>query len=1133
MNNHQRFNQLIGLWIIMLVIMLPIYSANVSAVSIRVTKNTGNAGVPKFIDGGGDEWVVETTIGEISETDVVSSENVFMKVAGNEQNFDTCREDPAGTVCEYTSDLSVGVPEDEYPFEVIYRFNSESVKRRSTVKAENSAPEITNLRVSQAADGKIDILFDVHEVGDFPVGLDKVEVIDADSGTVLIDVTGIEGKTELLYQGIITQINSGDEVKRVKVRASDLLGHVTESEAVSFRVDFIAPTVGKVNFTDMGRFIGNVAIESDLKVDFMENSRLSRVTVSSAQTSLENDVADSCLRDDENFQLWHCTWNRVRVKPEEVINLEFKVKDGKNNEGVASKEVRFIKDSFAPEIVFFGTERMYEGESYISNKRNDNRIILNFKEEGVGISKDGIRANLNSVGLTGTFNAPTDFNVTTSTAYWDVGGPPDAEVVNIGLTIFKDLVGNQAESLLESTLVVDNAEPIIDRIELFGFSSEGDKQYFQSNDALKIVFTAKEESGMTVLVNMNDLINDAKFKYPKTGITHSLGDGWRVFTQDDGNCERVAGRWECSILTEPLRSGSGEFVDVEIKIQDTAGNDVTARGGWEKTVDAKNVQNGEKGKYKIQLLGILDDEEPNYWGLSGKPRLLYDHIDLDVAKIGSTRMPVKVTLNSDESLAKVVGVELVGCKSNGIGPDVKRSLIYSGLEQGGSRNPILNLVVEFDQFDSDSLILPDDENKFKEALGDYSCEVQVLTKLGLRAIDKPELVEFSFEVPFAFSTLGALDQNLAQRIKDVKEGDFFQFADAISFLAIAVKWLNFFSQLYQIVVTVNQLIALFTTTAKTQVATIKATILADKLGGEAWIQALKLSCFSATLGGDGMMELVNYGQIFFGLLSCNPSAADNAGLGWYAWWQKSILDLYNLLSGRGVLGVPANSLYENLYTASFGLCLPGIIYNIEKAREVHCRKIICLGREVPAGFATVEMCDNMYDIMMCEFVWGPFWDFVGLGGLSQIGKLVQSLFYSPLGVIGGAIAIAEYIACDNLCYVEVTVGDVQACKTVQGIDKTITLIDNFVGAIQTAPAVTQERYCGQIDDIKLEELSGGQFIESEEDEEEGEEDPSTTPSTTGGVGTVVGPDQEVRNVDPQGNVGAPVSEGRTPGIVNP
>ncbi|MBS3140484.1 hypothetical protein J4479_05785, partial [Candidatus Woesearchaeota archaeon] len=71
------------------------------------------------------------------------------------------------------------------------------------------------------------------------------------------------------------------------------------------------------------------------------------------------------------------------------------------------------------------------------------------------------------------------------------------------------------------------------------------------------------------------------------------------------------------------------------------------------------------------------------------------------------------------------------------------------------------------------------------------------------------------------------------------------------------------------------------------------------------------------------------------------------------------------------------------------------------------------------------------------------------------------------------------------------------CRATTGINKVISIIDNLAGAVQTGPSLVGSQYCGQIDDIKLEELTGGQFLPKEEPKpaEKPEGRPSATPRT--------------------------------------
>lgn len=1107
-----ELNKLLGLWIILLVISIPFYSSSVLAASVQITANHGNDNVKGFINAKGDTWTVEASVSEASE---VKSDDVFLKVGAIEQKFDTCSSGTSGYVCSYSSDLSSGVQEKEFPFTVEYRFNGDKVSRSDVVKADGTAPVISSLTARQAADGVIDVSFFVEDKGLFPVGLKIVEILDADNGNILQAVDGVVGKKELSFQGVLAGITSGEGVRNIKVRAADLLGNVGISSAASFRIDFVNAVVEKAEFKDLGKFIGKSSIRSDLVIDVRETN-LVEILASSPQTSLDNTPPTSgrCIRDGQDYKLWHCTWNQVLVQPQSSIVLNFDITDGANNKGRSSKTITFVKDEFSPEVEFFGTERVYEGESFATD-RNDNRVVIRLKEQGAGIAKSGIRANLQALGLTGVAE-PTSFNETTLIGYWEVGNPAATNVARISLVELVDKVGNKAEATPEPGIVVDKSGPLVERIELVGLGDEGEHDYIQSNDKLKLKFTVLEENGLIIFLNLNELVTGAELDYPAQGLTHALESGWRVYTQDEG-CTKLEGKWECEIETESVMSGTGGLIDFEIKIEDTAGNNAI----WSHLKkEAKNIVSGREGKYQLQLLGLSTEEDPDYWELARKARPLASFIDLDTTELIPTRMPLKVDLKSKETQAKALSISLANCiKADEASPTIKSSQIFSAIPPGGEINPSVNIFLEFDTFDGREFFKIGEDEKFVEAKGNYECTLQVFTKVGRNAIQNPNLLKVNLEVPFKFSTLGAMDENLAQQVHDLKEDGWFKFTTALSYLATVFKFINFALRLFNSIVAFNQIIDLASDSIK---ATGDSARSAGYAGGNIWaagapatIEAMMTgSCLELQYNTGASWTFLQEIQKWAGLFSCNPSPTGE--FSWYGKWQKFVLSSYNIASGRGILGVPATSLYENIYTSMAGLCLSGIIYNVEKSREVYCRKIICYGREVPAGVATIESCNKLNALLVCEFWAGPFFDFVGFGGISAIGKTLESFFSSPLGFI----ALSEVVGCFPLCILPYNPTAVSVCKVATGLNKALSIIDNIVGAIQTAPSVTGQHYCSQIDDIDLNELTGGKFLPKEGEEESAPKERAAIPGQ--GVRSVVDENQQVQQIDPR--TGRPVGQ---------
>ena len=103
--NGERAWSFAGILVIMLVISMPFYSANVMAVNVQITKNQGEKGLWGFLDADNDVWTVEAVIADVPEGSVDPA-NVKIKIGGNEAEFKTCTDGTLGVTCEYISPLS-------------------------------------------------------------------------------------------------------------------------------------------------------------------------------------------------------------------------------------------------------------------------------------------------------------------------------------------------------------------------------------------------------------------------------------------------------------------------------------------------------------------------------------------------------------------------------------------------------------------------------------------------------------------------------------------------------------------------------------------------------------------------------------------------------------------------------------------------------------------------------------------------------------------------------------------------------------------------------------------------------------------------------------------------------------------
>ncbi len=1076
-----------GLFMVLLVLTLPIYSANVLAVSVQITRNSGEDSFNGYLDAQGDIWTVEANILDLpaNTEEAVAAENVRLVIGSNDDSFDSCSETPLGASCRYTSPLNDGVAEGVYEFDVVFHYQTpagvpQTAVAADVIRADGSAPGVTIQSASQNEDGNIELDFSVAEQSP-AIGINAIEIRNAQTGEVVQSISlpsqGLnsfnfrdDGSTE----GIISSGFSGEGRFRIAVRAEDWLGHRSREVVREFSGDFVVPLISSnLNFTALGRFIGDVIVVSDMTVDIIETN-FRQVTASSPNLNfLNGETLTDCAADPEQEALWHCTWENVEVSPAGSFPVRITAEDEFGNTAERTLTAQFVPDSAAPQIVFFGSERIFEDRSFVRDR--EQRIILELQDIGSGIREEAIRVNLRSLGQSETATAVGRCTEAEGLVrcVWDTTGRLQGAVsANIAVASVEDRVGNRGEAR-EITLTVDNDGPDVQRLEIAGLSAGGEHNYFQSNDHLKVKMRVLENNaGLVIGLNLNDIIMDAENIFPadendpyRRNLGSNFGEGWQVFLAEEYCTRGEAGLWNCEFETPPIKSGPERALDLEISVQDTAGNEAETWPSQELVRNARSFRGARSGTatYTFDLLGLSVEDNPDYWEVEAV-RSLIGFVDLDTVELAYTRIPISIELDSDNPQAFALGFDAIDCQPTGNtpAPAISRVLLHGASFPAGIRDPAATtMILEFEPFNGRELFAVEEQGQVNEGSAEYLCRLRVFSRVNEDALAAAEIQEVTVNVPFAFSTLGALDENIADRIRDLRGVWWMKLADTLRYLNTALQIIQYIADIFRVIIFAAELLDLTSETFVKSADAAEATGFFSSAG-----VALRGGCMALQTGQYTSYGWINTVQGWIQILNCNPGAlgADS----FYGRWQRSILDAYNHASGRRLLAVPATSLYENMYTSALGLCLPGIIYNLNKLREVQCRKIICYGREVPQGIATIEGCNQLSDLLMCEWVWGPFYDFFLFGGIAYLGNLLKNAFTSPLGLI----KLAEIGGCTPVCLFKNPTTSISVCKFVTGINRVVGIIDAIAGAFLQAPHLTQTPYCDAADDIDLDELVG-------------------------------------------------------------
>jgi hypothetical protein len=1114
-----------ALFTIMLVLTLPVYSAqSLAAVNVQITKNHGESGVENYLDAEGDVWTVEAIISG-DEAGDVNPEDLVVKIGGNEAQFESCTDSPLGTMCEYISPLTDGIKENTYNFLVVYKFldvlgYSIEKSNGDVIHADGSAPIVTGMEFNQnVEDGNVDAEFIVNDKFDSKpsIGIKTVEVIDADTNTVLQTFGPFEiGLEKFVYSSdsntggqISGSLFSGEGLKRIKVRAEDHLGHTKTSPAHTFSGDFVKPVISDLELTDFGKFIGQYNYPSNIQVNIREDNGLSSVKAYSDQADLDGEEnQQNCESDSEEDGLYICKWSNVEVSPESSVSVKIIAKDEFGNVAETTLSQSFTSDTAGPSVDFFGTERVFEGKSYI--KSNKQRIILEVSEQGSGIltynsdgevtGTKGIAANLGTLVTGGSYVKPSFCNETSAGAkcYWDTTKKSlnDGSMV-ITLSTFEDNVGN--DGIAEPVeLIIDSTKPKVKRAAIYGNSASDEHNYFQGNDQLKLEFEIEEISGLFVLVDISDVVNSAENNYPENAFSRGLGEGWQVFTEKD--CTREEGTWKCEFYTDTMMSGPAENLEFSVIVQDTAGNAATVWPDKIKNIDVVSGETSGEAKFEFDLLGISTETNPDYWSVvRGYPKIKpgVEFVDMETAELTYARMPFNLRLSSENSRAKILAVEmlpnscvpytdtystplsvsqreqedtaeaaaetpaeepveeaaaLAGSATETpdeadeaiTAPEISRALIYGGNFPEGASGPLtVNMILEFAPFNARETFGIEDGDELIDQEVDYMCQLRIYSEVESLATSLPELEEVKVTVPFGYSELGLRDENIDKKIKDIKNDIWFQIPDKLKLINKILQWVRYLGGIVSIATGVYNIIQAFTPgdDGYRYDFPVYTAPLATAICG------VKGEASESTLG------VIEKAQMVVQILSCNPAAYSGT---WYGDYQQSVLNTFNLWNNLGT--TKAVSLYDNIWTSLFGLCLPGVVHNLEKLRQIKCTQINCLENFVPQGISTISGCQRMADILECKYVWGELvGNVVPLTGLfSAVKDLVKSIVTNPIGLIRTGIV---YGCSFSMCG-ETSTGSAFCNYAGVGV-YLLDIVDNILGLIDRYPTMSQD-YCSQV-----------------------------------------------------------------------
>ena len=1068
------FKKKISMFMIFLVLTIPLYSASVFA-SFSNIRVSGQQEVEGYYRGPDYQQDLQPDVVNVDlvaeDGGVPITERVRVRFSSTpapgdmsaSNQFTDC--DPEGN-CHYTTSADFGDRRTLY----FYQFSTSGAWQGSydvQLTKDRMAADIQQYTITPriVTTSNVTIYFEVRDYAystSMPTLCSGIERIVFARNTFSKTYENVTDPEDCYFQDSfevdISELSSGADHETITILMTvyDRVGHISEATA-SFDIDLNAPTVDSSSFTIQkdnedieflreaisGAEIGFTmqAPEQDLDAVVVDVSQINKDAPSSYTSK------DATCTDNGNG-VYDCsiTGLTVDIDQSQVVSIFVNATDtlGNRMETVGlSKQLYY--DITGPAVQGINTDRVFDNLAYLG-KSGD--IIVEFEETGSGVSEAFI--DLSSVG--GSSNHRTE-NCTSSGSTWlctwyNLTPTSSGQKAVSVKTTTKDNIGNDVTGELSGSIIVDLSNPRYSSHTIVNKGIEPLENVFKAGDAMQIDITVTDDTGITSgIANLSMIIEDAD------AIAGSM-------VEQNGNSYTY--RW----ITDPINIPGHISDEMAFVFTDTSGN----------TVDVG---------IPIDILGISFNAtgEFNYWksSVSCTPNL----IDRSIATLINQRTYCHVTLSkTNPSLdAEPVSLALGQCEDNHNSSTISMIQNAESMNmQPGSTDPYILLTIAQTEATVDKI--------------DIKCPIQILSRVGENVTGTMETEWAEVEIGLYNNILGDVDESIKTKIEDVKE-----FNEGIwKFVGILKKIISYIKLICRALNTISKLtLAWGFITNKVTLAHIgaskspaepllaaaksqscvasKALDKVDKQSFKAFEGLCKFVNCQASEGGKG-----TWGEISKGIKGWQD--------GFYAGYRNAAVQQPGAKSKSGWLGGffskdPASYLNaeDSLIVAVGTMCIPAIISNVDKYRQLNCMYGSCMITAHQTN-VPISVCEEQKSYMTCKYITGEIFavvPFVNL--LFHYLGMIRSAISDPLsaiGIIGSMFCKPAVVSCKGSVDASISwVSNKPLCNSLTFVTMFAEIVGDVQGFMDGGFKV-QDDFCETFDSAYEEEFGDG-----EDDDDDG------------------------------------------------
>lgn len=829
----------------------------------------------------------------------------------------------------------------------------------------------------------------------------------------------------------------------VFAKATDKFGQVSQETSVTFTVDSSGPEIAANSFEISRKGVSissfsQVPVNVDVAVNISGNDldlNSVKADLSSLNPSLKNAKA-SCAAVEGGISA--CKWN-IELKPGTggIKDIIINSSDTSGNKESASISKFLALDDKGPAVVSLATPYSIEG-NYIA-RPNDNTVIAAF-DEATGLSADEVSLEIDErfrAKATSCSKQPNWVCV------WENINFGRSGQISIGPDTV-DVLGNPIDEKTYVGISVDPKAPVAKSINItpIGGLAPAFSGFAKIGDKIAVIANVTEDNGVFAVADFSGFISGA--------------------SKVVGSCERLqADEHVCAWVTDTIDLESSSVI--KFNFSDNAGNTLIVTRSF-------------------KTFGIENATVPDFW--SNSVSCSPSSIDRELGPLINQRVYCQVILRQ-KSVTKPVSTVFIGPAScSGNGASLVQNVETLNTD-AGSASPIIKLTLKRDEL--------------KVNGAELSCPFNIFSKIGSgTSITKnPEIENAKIALQFFNNPLGELAQSVQDEIDSAKD-DAQGIWDLIGTLNKIVFYAKRICQIINTLVNILSVFYFIWGIVKTGELTCKGSGIANLFGACTAIQVqASTSCITLdTAAGSGNQPGTVEG-IYQGLnWACDVVNCKITPL-----WGPAVKDFINnnmplaLSPGQYVgsktkvqqdglgfggvkpveakggdnnpikLGRPISEYMDpnkNIAVAALFACLPGIIYGLEKWRQIQCLYADCLQNAVGKEGLPVTACQDQKHFATCKYLTTElFAIFPWTAVFDHFMKLIKNSISNPFAAAGIVVAVF----CKPTCGIPAEAGGQYAfhvCRGLRLINLVGTTAENVKNIIDEGFTI-REDYCTRLE----------------------------------------------------------------------